>query len=68
MESKGVSNYETVYFDGYKYKAHTKYAEKALDCVVFIGDDIVLDASSGVVWDGVARAEKYIHPNLEQED
>ena len=68
MEYEGVSNYGAVYYDGYEYKAHTKSFEKALDCVVFIGDDIVLDASSGVVHDGVARAEKYIYPNQERDD
>jgi len=68
MESKGVSNYETAYFDGYEYKAHTKYADNAVDCVGFVGDDIVLDSSSGIVWDGSAHTEKHIQPNQEQED
>lgn len=68
MTSKGVSNEETAYFDGYEYKAHTRFAENALDCVVFIGEDIVLDASSGVVWDGTASVRKYIQPNQEQKD
>ncbi|MGB5518270.1 MAG: hypothetical protein WBO73_07380 [Gammaproteobacteria bacterium] len=68
MGSKGVSNYETVYFDGYEYKTHSRYVENALDCVVFIGDAVVLDASSGVVWDGSARVDKTIEPNKEQEE
>ncbi len=67
MESKGVSNYETAYFDGYEYKAHTKYAHNAVDCVVFVGDDIVLDSSSGIVSDGTAHVEKHIQPNQERE-
>jgi hypothetical protein len=68
MGSKGVSNYETFYSDGYEYKAHTKYADNAVDCIVYIGDDIVLDASSGVVWDGNAHVEKNIQPNQERDD
>ena len=68
MTSKGVSNTETSYFDGYEYKAHTRYVDNALDCVVFIGDDIVLDANSGIVWDGSAQVHKLIQPNLEQND
>jgi len=65
MASKGVSNQETTYYDGYEYKAHTSFAENALDCVVFISDDIVLDARSGIVWDGTAQVHKYILPNQE---
>ena len=68
MESMGVSNYESSYFDGYEYKAHTRYARNAVDCVGYIGDDIVLDANSGVVYDGVVLVEKYIRPNTEQEE
>ena len=68
MESKGVSNTETAYFDGYEYKAHTRYVENSHDCVVFIGDDIVLDSSSGMVWDGTARVDKHIQPNQEQDE
>lgn len=68
MESKGVTNYESVYFDGYEYKTHSRYVENALDCVVYIGDDVVLDASSGIVWDGSARVDKTIEPNMEQEE
>ena len=68
MESKGVSNYETAYFDGYEYKVHTRYVDKAVDCVVSIGDEIVLDATSGIVWDGMAHVGKYIEPNKGQEE
>lgn len=68
MASKGVSNQETSYYFGYEYKAHTRYVENALDCVVYIGDDVVLDASSGVVWDGSAQVHKTIEPNQEQEE
>ena len=68
MTSKGVSNQETAYFDGYEYKNHTRFSENVLDCVLFIDDEIVLDTSSGIVWDGTARVEKYILPNQEQQE
>ncbi|WP_295879160.1 hypothetical protein [uncultured Thiohalocapsa sp.] len=68
MTSKGVSNQETSYYDGYEYKAHTSFVSNALDCVVFVGDDIVLDAHTGVVQDGTAEIQKYIQPNQEREE
>ncbi len=66
--SKGVSNEETTYYDGYEFKAHTSFAENALDCVVFVGDDIVLDARTGVVQDGTVQVRKNILPNQEHEE
>ena len=66
--SKGVSNYETYYYDGFEYKAHIKYANNAVDCVVRIDGGMVLDANSGIVWDGNARIEKRVEPNQEQEE
>ncbi len=66
--SKGVSNHETTYHDGYEFKTHTNFFENALDCVVFVGEDIVLDSRSGIVWDGTARTDKHILPNQERED
>jgi hypothetical protein len=68
MASKGVSNQETTYYDSYEYKAHTSFFENAQDCVVFIGDDIVLNAHTGIVWDGLAQVHKHILPNQEQEE
>ena len=62
MSSKGVRNEETTYYDGYRYKAHTNYFLNALDCVAFIGEDIELDAQSGVVYDGAVEVQKLIYP------
>jgi len=68
MTSQGVSNSETSYYDGYEYKVHTSDFRNALDCVAFIGEDIELNARSGIVRDGKAEVRKRIHPYQDSEE
>jgi hypothetical protein len=62
MTSKGVRNEETTYHDGYVYKGHASYSNNSLDCVVTIGEEIELNAETGIVYDGTAEVQKLIYP------
>jgi hypothetical protein len=66
--SQGIANEEHAYYDGREYKIHSNFFWNAVDCVAYIGEDIELDAQSGIVQDGWAKVYMDIYPYQGSDD